>query len=158
MNDTGYNVHVETLGDYEADLGAVEVAARCALSTAGAAAPCAFSIVLTSAEHMHELNLQYVGLDAPTDVLSFPAEDQPYEVDPGEPPYLGDVVIAYPVAKEQAREAGQTLLAELQMLAIHGTLHLLGFDHQTPEQQAEMWAYQSAAMDAVRQGGIGGSG
>ncbi len=112
--------------------------------------PSALTITLTSAERVHELNFQYAGIDSTTDVLSFPAEDEAFEVDPGDPPYLGDVIIAHPVATQQAKDAGLPLIVELQTLAIHGTLHLLGFDHDTPERQAEMWAFQSAALDASR--------
>lgn len=154
MSGTGYAIYVGVEGDYAVDLARVEAAARQALIVAQAEAPCALTVTLTSAERVQELNREFAGLDEPTDVLAFPAEDEPYAVEPGEPPYLGDVVIAYPVAEEQARAAGHSLVAELQVLAIHGTLHLLGFDHQTPEQRAEMWAYESAAMDAVRQAGL----
>ncbi len=151
MSNAGYTIYTGAEGDYPVDLARVEAAARQALIVAQAEAPCALTITLTSAERVQELNREFAGLDEPTDVLAFPAEGEPYVVEPGEPPYLGDVVIAYPVAEEQAHAAGHSLIAELQMLAIHGVLHLLGFDHQTPEQRAEMWAYESAAMDAVRQ-------
>nr|MBN1230054.1 rRNA maturation RNase YbeY [Anaerolineae bacterium] len=113
----------------------------------------ALTISIASSERVRKLNRQYAGNDYETDVLSFAAEDEPYAIEPDEPPYLGDVIVAYEVADRQARQAGHTLLAELQTLAVHGTLHLLGFDHQTPDQQAEMWAYQSAIMDVVRAGG-----
>jgi probable rRNA maturation factor len=117
---------------------------------AGAAAPCALTVTITSAERVHELNREYAGLDEPTDVLSFGPEGEPYAVEPGEPPYLGDVVIAYPVAEQQAADNGLPVLIEAQTLAVHGVLHLLGYDHDTPDRRAEMWALQSAAMDAVR--------
>ena len=67
------------------------------------------------------LNRRYRRKDAPTDVLSFSA---------GEPGQLGDVVIAVGVARRQAREAGHSLQTELRVLALHGLLHLLGYDHQ----------------------------
>ena len=67
------------------------------------------------------LNRQYRGKDAPTDVLSFPAEEKGL---------LGDVVIAVGVASRQAREAGHSLQTELRVLALHGLLHLLGYDHE----------------------------
>ncbi len=67
------------------------------------------------------LNRQYRRKDAPTDVLSFPAEEK------GQ---LGDVVIAVGVARRQAREAGHSLQTELRVLALHGLLHLLGYDHE----------------------------
>ncbi len=153
MSDTSYTIYVSVEGDYQVDLNAVQSAAWYALSVAQAQAPCAMSVTLASDKRVRDLNLEFAGIDSTTDVLSFPAEDVPYAVEPGEPPYLGDVVIAFPVAYQQAKSTGHPLIRELQMLAIHGTLHLLGFDHQTPDQQAEMWAYESAAMDAVRAAG-----
>ncbi len=145
-----YTIYITTEGDYQIEEEAIRKAARCALQVAHAEPPLALTVTLTSAERVRELNRDFACLDETTDVLSFGAEDEPYAVEPGEPPYIGDVIIAYPVAQEQAQAAGQSVLAELQMLAIHGVLHLLGHDHATPEQRAEMWALESAAIDAVR--------
>jgi probable rRNA maturation factor len=107
-------------------------------------------VFVASSEYVQELNRDYAGDDYPTDVLSFTPEDEPYPTEPGQSPYLGDVIIAFPIAQKQAEEVGNTIRAELLTLTIHGALHLLGFDHQNPVDQAEMWAYQSAALDAVR--------
>jgi len=70
---------------------------------------------------IQELNRTFRGMDKATDVLSFPAD---------EPGMLGDVVIARGVARRQAREAGHDLPTELRVLALHGLLHLLGYDHE----------------------------
>jgi probable rRNA maturation factor len=94
------------------------------------------------------VNRQFRGIDAPTDVLSFPADEPPIEID-DEPPYLGDLIIAYPYASEQAARQGHTLSDSLSLLVVHGTLHLLGYDHDTPEHRAEMWAAQDAALTAL---------
>lgn len=153
MSEGDYTVFVVVEEPCEVENAGVQAAAWYTLQTVAAPAPCALTLTLTGSERVQEFNREYAGIDEPTDVLSFAAEDEPYAVEPGEPPYLGDVIIAVPVARQQAAEAGHSLLNELQLLVIHGTLHLLGFDHQTPDQQAEMWAYQSAAMDAVRQAG-----
>jgi probable rRNA maturation factor len=72
---------------------------------------------------MRELNLAYRGKDYATDVLSFLA-------DPPNEGHLGDVVIATGIAARQAREAGHSLRTELRVLALHGLLHLLGYDHE----------------------------
>jgi probable rRNA maturation factor len=152
MNTQRYAVYFNAEGPFESEEAAITAAAWHAL-TLLQAEPCALSVTLTSAERVHELNLHYAGIDSPTDVLSFPAEDVPYAVEPGEPPYIGDIVIAYPIAEQQARAAAHSVQSELQLLTVHGTLHLMGFDHETPEQQAEMWAYQSAVMDAIRADG-----
>jgi probable rRNA maturation factor len=129
---------------------ALPKAVESAFLVSHAAGPAALSLVITSAEAIQALNQQFVGKDAPTDVLAFPTSDDPTATEPGEPPYLGDVIIAYPVAEEQASQAGHTTLSELQLLTIHGVLHLLGYDHATPDQKAEMWALQSAALDALK--------
>ncbi len=155
MSSQDHAIYVNVDGPYDANPDALVLAAWCALDISGSESPLGLTIQITSSETVQQLNRDYAGDDYPTDVLSFAAEDQEYSIEPGEPPYIGDVIIAYPVAQQQARRAGQPVQSELQMLAIHGTLHLLGFDHDTPERQAEMWALQSAAMDAVRAAGSG---
>ena len=103
------------------------------------------NIVVTSAETVQHLNHQYRGLNTPTDVLSF--ENIPDPDFPGfEQDYLGDVIIAYPVAETQARASGHTTMEEIILLAVHGALHLLGFDHETPTNREKMWAAQNKIM------------
>jgi probable rRNA maturation factor len=79
------------------------------------------TVALVADARVRALNRQYRRKDAATDVLSFPA---------GEPGDLGDVVIAAGVARRQARDAGHSLQTELRVLALHGLLHLLGYDHE----------------------------
>jgi probable rRNA maturation factor len=78
-------------------------------------------IALTSDARMRQLNARYRATNAPTDVLAFAAE---------EPGFLGEVVIARGVARRQARQAGHPVQVELRVLALHGLLHLLGYDHE----------------------------
>jgi probable rRNA maturation factor len=137
--------------DYPVDTEAIHRAAWHALHVGGVEEAIAIGVTVTTQEHVHGLNLQFAGKDEPTDVLSFAAEDEDYHVEPGDPPYFGDVIIAYPIAEKQANEAGHSITNELQMLTIHGSLHLIGYDHHTPEDKAMMWALQSAAMDALRE-------
>jgi probable rRNA maturation factor len=111
----------------------------------------AITVVIVADEYVRDLNKQFRGVDAPTDVLSFPADAPPprpgwMDADEGEAPYLGDLIIAYPYTSRQAAELSHTLDDELTLLVIHGTLHLLGYDHDTPEHQDEMWAAQSEAL------------
>ena len=150
---TLFQIAVNTEETYSCNTALLESAAEHALVVGGANAPSALSIIVTSSERVHELNRQYAGIDSPTDVLSFPVEESPYSVEPGEPPYLGDVIIAFPVARTQAVERGHSVDVELYILTIHGVLHLLGYDHDTPDRQAEMWALESAALDALRSAG-----
>ena len=91
---------------------------------------------------LQELNFQYLGIAAPTDVLSFPAG----EIDPDTGRvYLGDVVVSYPRA--QLQSAGRhSLEEELQLLVVHGVLHLLGYDHGAAEDKSKMWAVQEQIL------------
>lgn len=155
MSEANHEISINIDGPFDVDVQAVELAAWYALDMAEAPVPSALTVQLTRTEVVHQLNRDYAQDDYATDVLSFPSEGDPYDTEPGEPPYLGDVIIAVPIAQEQARTAGHTLMAEIQLLTIHGTLHLIGYDHDTPESQATMWALQSAAMDAVRAAGNG---
>lgn len=148
-----YEIYINNESEYEVSDDLVRAAAWYALEMSQAAMPSAMTIVLSTNERVQELNRDYAENDYATDVLSFPAEGDPYATEPGEPPYLGDIIVAVPVAEEQAKTAGHSLIAEIQLLTVHGTLHLMGYDHDTPENQATMWALQSAAMDAVRAAG-----
>lgn len=103
------------------------------------------TLVVTNDEAVRDLNRRFLGLDAPTDVLSFPSGET---VPGGEElaTYLGDVVIAHPYTAAQAAQEGHALDHALMLLAVHGTLHLLGFDHDTPDDRAEMWETQAAIL------------
>ncbi|MBN2548852.1 MAG: rRNA maturation RNase YbeY [Anaerolineales bacterium] len=121
----------------------LEQAARQVLLQTHADPEAEITILITGDEKLHELNQQYLGINAPTDVLSFPAGDPDPETGSI---YLGDVVLSYPRALAQASAGGHSLEAELQLLVVHGVLHLLGYDHAEPEQKAAMWAVQSQAL------------
>ena len=150
---SNYTIHLQVHEAFagQVDEEALQLAAELALKIAQAAAPAALSLVITDNQTVQALNAQYLGEDAPTDVLSFPTDPETPADEPGQPPYLGDVLIALPVAEQQAAQAGHTTQDEAHLLAIHGVLHLLGYDHATPDEKAEMWAIQSAALDALRE-------
>ncbi|MDN5345240.1 MAG: putative rRNA maturation factor [Clostridia bacterium] len=99
---------------------------------------------------MQDLNREYRGVDAPTDVLSFALEEagpgEPAYTDPGADRLLGDIVIAVPTASRQAEQYGHSLAREMAFLAVHGFLHLLGYDHRTAEEAARMEARQEAVL------------
>lgn len=101
------------------------------------------SIVITDDAQLQELNRQYLGSDMPTDVLSFPAEET--DPDSGEV-YLGDILISLPRATAQASAGGHPVEDELQLLAVHGVLHLLGHDHADETEKAEMWQAQAEIL------------
>ena len=109
------------------------------------------TVVIAADDYVRDFNKQFRGVDAPTDVLSFPADVLPpppdwLHIEDEAAPYLGDLVIAYPYTARQATELGHGLDDELTLLVIHGTLHLIGYDHDTPEHQDEMWAAQAEAL------------
>ena len=106
------------------------------------------SLTITDDNSIRRLNRQYRGLDKPTDVLSFENKPDPDFPDPDLTlrGHIGDIIIAYPVAKAQARAAGHTPLEEIILLTVHGVLHLLGFDHDTPPHKEAMWAAQNQVM------------
>jgi len=104
------------------------------------------SIVITGDAGIQDYNRQYRQIDKPTDVLSFPSG----EVDPDVGRrYLGDVIISYPRAAAQARSGNHPLDAELQLLVVHGVLHLGGYDHAQSEARHNMIAAQSEILARV---------
>jgi probable rRNA maturation factor len=109
------------------------------------------SIVLTDDAQLQQLNREYLGIDAPTDVLSFPST----ETDPESgAAYLGDILISVPRAREQAGAAGHPVEAEVQLLVVHAVLHLLGHDHAEAEDKSRMWAAQAAILESIGLTGI----
>ncbi len=103
------------------------------------------TIVITGNAQLRALNRAFREVDAPTDVLSFATTDQlqPDTV------YLGDVIISYPKAKEQAKAGGHPVEAEVQLLVVHGVLHLLGHDHYTEAEKNVMWQAQAATLKKI---------
>jgi probable rRNA maturation factor len=109
------------------------------------------TIVLTDDAQLQELNRDYLGIDAPTDVLSFPAS----ETDPETARrYLGDILISIPRAAKQAQTGDHELEAEAQLLTVHGTLHLLGYDHAGEQDKARMWKAQAEVLEGLGLSGI----
>jgi len=106
------------------------------------------AVVMVDETAMEQLHLQWMGEPGPTDVLSFPMD----ELRPGrdnevsDEGILGDIVVCPSVAKRQAAAAGHSLMAELQMLTVHGLLHLLGYDHAEPDEEKEMFGLQGQIL------------
>lgn len=108
------------------------------------------SLIISTDEHLQDLNEKYRGINVPTDVLSFPSDPLPQGVgEEDEGGYLGDVIIGLPYVVRRAVAEGHELKAEIKLLVVHGVLHLLGYDHDTPENQSEMWALQAQALSAL---------
>lgn len=117
-----------------------------ALMQQAASSPATVALLLTDDVELRSLNSQYRGIDKPTDVLSFEDGEPPF---PGAPIHLGDLAISLPYAQRQAALGGHPVSAELQLLAVHGTLHLLGHDHASPDEKATMWQAQTAILQAL---------
>ena len=137
------DIHVE--GEFRGvvDEGRVRRIVQTVLKAEGAAPPYEVSLVFTDSETLKQLNRDYRGLDEPTDVLAFymlPQKEEaaPFALPPDGVTRLGEVIISYPQAAEQAREQGHSPEKELALLVIHGILHLLGYDHEEPEGASKM--------------------
>ncbi|ALC81664.1 MULTISPECIES: rRNA maturation RNase YbeY [Bacillus] len=109
------------------------------------------SITIMTNEEIQQINKQYRSKDSPTDVISFAMEEEGEGeikiVGADTPPVLGDIIISIEKANEQAEEYGHSVERELGFLAIHGFLHLLGYDHMTKEQEEEMFTKQKELLN-----------
>jgi probable rRNA maturation factor len=132
-----------------------ESVARDVLKAEGMAASFEMSIILTDQETVHEMNLKYRHVDAPTDVIAFYTEQQ----GPGGELFvlpddgmrrLGDIVISFPQAVEQAFEQQHSIEKELSLLITHGVLHLLGYDHEAPEDAPRMRGREAELMEQFK--------
>ena len=123
----------------------LERAARVVLDLSGV--PDAdLTIMLVDDARIQALNRDFLAHDAPTDVLSFPADEPDPETGRS---YLGDVAISLARAAEQARARGHSVEAEMQLLVVHGILHLLGHDHAGAAEKERMWAAQAQALERL---------
>jgi probable rRNA maturation factor len=131
-------------------------AARATLEQQGVTSRVELTIVITGNAQLRALNREFRHVDAPTDVLSFatytspqPAAESSHGTSRSHTRYLGDVIISYPTAKAQAKVGGHPIEAELQLLAIHGVLHLLGHDHYSRAEKATMWQAQREILRGI---------
>ena len=117
--------------------------AQTVLKAEEVAPPYEVSLVFTDSETVRRLNRDYRGVDEPTDVLAFcmlsqNEADSSFALPPDGVTRLGEVIISYPQAVEQASEQGHSSERELALLIIHGILHLLGYDHEEAEEESKM--------------------
>ena len=106
-----------------------------------------FNVIIINNEEIHKINKEYRGIDRPTDVISFALED--YKDIKYENDYrvLGDIYISIDKVKEQAKDYGHSEKRELAFLAVHGLLHLLGYDHMEKEDEKVMFSKQELILD-----------
>lgn len=150
LDDLGaYEVLIEVLNEDNYPVEASRLIQAAAWTVrAGRAAPAALTIVIEDDDSVRGYNEEFRGVDAPTDVLSFPADAPPVPM-PEEADYLGDIIIAYPYALAQAEREQHAPGDSFALLVIHGTLHLLGYDHDGDESRARMWALQAEILTAL---------
>jgi probable rRNA maturation factor len=142
-------ITIESKYDFPESL--IERAARAALAHQKESVDVNLAIVLTDNRRLRTLNRDYLGIDAPTDVLSFPASENDPETGAR---YLGDILISVPYAAKGAKQAGNSLEAELQLLVVHGVLHLLGHDHAKPREKTKMWKAQAEILESLGLGDV----
>lgn len=125
------------------------------LAFEGFAKPCEVSISIVDNEEIRQINQQFRGIDRATDVLSFPLltfeEGEKPDLNEKGEVLLGDIIISLERAREQAEEYGHSLKREVAFLTAHSMLHLLGYDHMEPEEEADMFAKQ---REILNQAGI----
>lgn len=126
-------------------LAAVTVVSEAAELTIG---PCEATVVLSSDTVVHDLNRTYRQQDKPTNVLSFPAPELPADV-PSDRKMLGDIVLAAETVAQEAQALAIPPVHHLQHLVVHGLLHLIGYDHLTDAQAAEMEALETRLLSRI---------
>ena len=150
MNGPCVDVQIAARYGGEIDPSWLRKVALATLREEGETEPLVMSLVVMVDAGIQDLNRQFRGVDAPTDVLAFVAEEDSVFISPNQgPPFLGDVVVSYPRAMEQAGEQGHQVRVELALLVIHGILHLLGYDDEEEHSRSAMWARQQEILDGL---------
>ncbi len=148
--DTRYSISVQIESRYDGLLDGDRLArlAATVLQAEGVEGPVELGIVVTTDEEVHALNKQYLGHDYKTDVLSFGMDGEDTFVTPQErPKHLGEVVISYDRAAEQAPDYGHSASSEIETVLVHGILHLLGYNDLEEADREKMHARQQAILD-----------
>ncbi|HEY41600.1 MAG TPA: rRNA maturation RNase YbeY [Dehalococcoidia bacterium] len=154
------NVLIDEEYEGELEAGWLQSVAEQVLVAENAAPETELGLVITDQERIQELNLVHLGIDAPTDVLAFPMtpeedSDMPEFVTPPDGAvHLGEVIISFPQAFMQADEHRHSVKKEVAILIIHGVLHLLGYDHDTPEPEQRMKARETELLRLIEEKGL----
>ena len=143
--------HVRRRSGARPDRPTLRKVCAAALAGEGVTGPVVLTITVVDDEEIHRINREHRGVDKPTDVLSFPLVDDEtaFALPPGVPRELGDVVVSYPRVVAQAEEYGHSVEREFAYLVVHGVLHIMGHDHEEPDEQAAMRAREEAALAVV---------
>jgi probable rRNA maturation factor len=151
------NVEVNNESGVEIDAHGLMRLSRFVMSSLRLHPECELSIKLVDEDTMARYHVEFLDLPGPTDVMSWPMDElRPGADDETEPPlgHLGDIALCPTVAAAQGSKAGHGTWAELELLTVHGILHLLGYDHAEPAEKAEMWDVQGRLLEAWRAPGI----
>ena len=150
------SIEIANESGIEVDEAALSAVARHALDRLGVSPLAELSVIVVDVAAMSALHERWMGEPGPTDVLAFPMDEldtarSPDEHEPG-PTLLGDVVLCPEYARRGARTAGHSLAVELELLTVHGVLHLLGYDHGEPEEEREMFTLQASLLESWQAG------
>ena len=141
-------INLQIQDDYKSELNnsAILKAANAVISHLKVSTSDIVTIVICNDDMIQDLNKSFLNNDKVTDVLSFTSN----EIDPETGNnYLGDIIISFPTANAQALKHAHSVIDEIQLLIIHGFLHLLGYDHGTPEEKNDMWIMQQTILSNI---------
>ena len=151
MSQYAVTVTVESTFAEQVPAHLLEEQASKVLAAEQAAPESELSVFVTDDETVQDLNRRFRHMDEPTDVLSFGMDDGPeFATPPDRANQAGEVIISFPTALQQAREAGHDVKLELLHLLTHGVLHLLGYDHEAPDEARKMHAREELLLDGWR--------
>lgn len=151
-SDARWDVDVTVADAFADEVSAEGVAAllRRVIEDEGVEDGAGLAVEIADDALLHELNRAHRDVDAPTDVLSFAAEEgEAFPAAPGEPRYLGDIAVSVETVRRNAADAGLTTAQEVDHVLVHGLLHLLGYDHETDEDEAAMRAREERTLGAA---------
>ena len=105
-----------------------------------------FNVIIVNNDSIHKINKEYRGIDRPTDVITFALEDNK-QINMPEVRVLGDIYISYDKVISQAKEYNHSIKREICFLAVHGLLHLLGYDHMKKDDEIKMFSLQKELLE-----------
>ncbi|MBM3742784.1 MAG: rRNA maturation RNase YbeY [Actinobacteria bacterium] len=139
-------IDLTNLTNFNVDTSRLEALAEFCISQFGIHPDSELSISLVDEEEMSSLHMQWLNESGPTDVLSFPIDEIKPNSSTDGPGLLGDIVLCPNYAKKQAKDIGHSLQDELEILFVHGVLHLLGFDHRENAEKTAMFSRQDKIL------------
>jgi probable rRNA maturation factor len=144
------NIELTNLATFKCDEGRIKGVAKYSLERLGIHPDSELSISVVDESEMSTLHLQWMDEPGPTDVLSFPMDEMKPNSAADGPGVLGDIVLCPSYAEAQAKDAGHSLQEELELLTVHGLLHLLGYDHRESEEKRVMFSMQDDCLKGWR--------